>query len=115
MLEPSTGRRLRSSAIAVLVVLRPYLFLTPGLLILGGLLGAVLILLRYSFNGYESDGGMYDGWMLESYRRFFTDPYYYKVILNTLRIAGITTLVTLLMAFPVAYYWSITRCTRPWC
>ena len=109
MLEPSTGRRLRSSAIAVLVVLRPYLFLTPGLLILGGLLGAVLILLRYSFNGYESDGGMYDGWMLESYRRFFTDPYYYKVILNTLRIAGITTLVTLLMAFPVAYYWSITK------
>ena len=47
--------------------------------------------------------------MLESYRRFFTDPYYYKVILNTLRIAGITTLVTLLMAFPVAYYWSITK------
>ena len=61
MLEPSTGRRLRSSAIAVLVVLRPYLFLTPGLLILGGLLGAVLILLRYSFNGYESDGGCTTG------------------------------------------------------
>ena len=109
MLEAIDRRSLGKSAIAVLVVLRPYLFLTPGLLILGGLLGAVLILLRYSFNGYEPDGGMYDAWKLESYRRFFSDYYYYKVVLNTLRIAGITTLVTLLMAFPVAYYWSVTR------
>ena len=109
MLEAIDRRSLGKSAIAVLVVLRPYLFLTPGLLILGGLLGAVLILLRYSFNGYEPDGGMYDAWKLESYRRFFTDYYYYKVVLNTLRIAGITTLVTLVMAFPVAYYWSVTR------
>ena len=109
MREPGAGGGLWSSTIAVLVVLRPYLFLTPGLLILGGLLGAVLILLRYSFNGYEPDGGMYDAWKLDSYRRFFTDYYYYKVVLNTLRIAGITTLVTLVMAFPVAYYWSVTR------
>ncbi|MGQ3355788.1 MAG: ABC transporter permease [Phreatobacter sp.] len=43
-----------------------------------------------------------EGFTLQLFGQFFTDPYSWRVIWNTLRIALLTTLVCLLIGFPVA-------------
>ncbi|MCH3917954.1 MAG: ABC transporter permease [Spirochaetia bacterium] len=41
---------------------------------------------------------------IENYIKFFSDPFYLKILLNTIRISLITTLVCLLVGYPVAYF-----------
>lgn len=43
-----------------------------------------------------------DGFTLSLFVQFFSDPYSWRVIGNTLRIAALTTLVCLLIGYPVA-------------
>lgn len=40
---------------------------------------------------------------LQNYRAFFDSPVYADVLLNTFRISGMVTLITLLLGFPYAY------------
>lgn len=40
---------------------------------------------------------------LDNYRDFFASPVYVDVLVNTFRISGLVTLVTLLLGFPYAY------------
>ncbi|MEQ1615594.1 MAG: ABC transporter permease, partial [Hyphomicrobiaceae bacterium] len=40
---------------------------------------------------------------LDNYVRFFTDPFYLNVLWRTVRVAGATTIVCLLLGFPLAY------------
>ncbi len=47
----------------------------------------LLILLRYSFNGFESGKGMIDAVTSANYVKFFTDPFYLAVLWRTLRVA----------------------------
>ena len=61
------------------------------------------IMALYSFytripSGFEST------LTLENYRRFFESPVYREVVWRTLRLAGITTVVSLVASYPLAYW-----------
>ena len=51
-------------------------------------------------------------WNLDNYREFLTgDPVYRSIVARTIGFAAITTLVDIVLAFPLAYY--LTRVDRP--
>jgi putative spermidine/putrescine transport system permease protein len=74
-----------------------------------GLLLPLAILLRYSLNQFVPGKFMVDALTLESYVKFFTDVYYTGVLARTVRVALITTIICLLMGFPLAYVLARTR------
>lgn len=57
--------------------------------------GPLLFLLARSFKGP-------DGWTLALFAQFFDDPFNWRVIGNTLRIAALVTLATLVIGYPAA-------------
>ncbi|WP_338539775.1 ABC transporter permease [Paenibacillus tundrae] len=80
-----------------------FLLLVPALALMGVVyLGSLLIFGRYSFDIYEN-GKLIRGWDWASYRAFLTDPYYWKLIGTTFRIAFKVTLWSVLLAYPLAY------------
>jgi len=108
----SWGRR---AAIAI-----PYLWL------LAFFLAPFLIVLKISFSEPAIDIPPYaptwDSWEaitghlgslnLDNYAFLFSDPLYINSYLNSLRIAGISTLITLLIGYPIAY--GIAHCSPTW-
>ena len=74
-----------------------------------GLLIPLAILFRYSLNQFVPGKFMVDALTLENYVKFFTDAYYASVLTRTLRVAAITTVICLLMGFPLAYVLARTR------
>ncbi len=68
-----------------------------------GLLIPVAILFRYSLNAFVPGKFMVEALTLDSYVRFFTDPFYLNILWRTLRVAFTTTLICLIMGFPLAY------------
>ncbi|MEM9147851.1 MAG: ABC transporter permease subunit [Pseudomonadota bacterium] len=50
--------------------------------------------------------------VLENYTFLFSDPLYVNSYLNSLQIAGISTLLTLLVGYPMAY--GMARCSPTW-
>jgi spermidine/putrescine transport system permease protein len=82
-----------------------WFFLTPVLcwLVLLILLPHIDLLLL-SFQGKE-------GWTLENYRTFFLEPIYWLTFVRTAVYSFITTLLTLILGLPVAFY--ITKLARP--
>ena len=63
----------------------------------------MLIMLRYSFNVYVPGGLMKVTLSLVNYRQFFSDPYFQHVLGTTVWVAALCTIVSLVLAFPVAY------------
>jgi ABC-type spermidine/putrescine transport system permease subunit I len=93
--EPKNAARLARADRAEAVQLG--LLTAPGLLLVVLLLVAPLAWLGVlSFIG---DGG---GFSFENYERL-TTPLYVKVVLSTLQISAVTTVVTALLGYPVAY------------
>ncbi|TDR92916.1 ABC transporter permease [Enterovirga rhinocerotis] len=43
-------------------------------------------------------------WTLDNYRKIFTDPIYSKVLLSTLQTSAVTTVLSLFLAYPVAWF-----------
>src|SRR5262245_49205262 len=74
-----------------------------------GLLIPIAILFRYSLNAFVPGKFMVDALTLENYVKFFTDPYYLNVLMRTVRVAAVTTLLSLVMGFPLAYVLARTR------
>jgi putative spermidine/putrescine transport system permease protein len=72
----------------------------------------LLILLRYSLNAFESGKGMTDAFTAANYVKFFSDPFYITVLMRTLRVAFVSTLLCLLMGFPLAYW--LARMQSSW-
>ena len=68
-----------------------------------GLLIPIAILFRYSLNAFVPGKFMVEALTLDNYVRFFTDPFYLNVLWRTVRVAGATTIVCLLLGFPLAY------------
>ena len=68
-----------------------------------GLLIPVAILFRYSLNAFVPGKFMVEAVTLDSYKRFFTDPFYLNIFWRTLRVALSTTLICLILGFPLAY------------
>ncbi len=82
----------------------------PATLYVGiGLLLPLAILLRYSLNQFVPGKFMVDALTIENYVKFFTDSYYSAILLRTVRIALITTVVCLLLGFPLAYVLARTQ------
>ncbi len=72
-------------------------------------LAPILVFFRFSFYQYVPGKFMEPAWTLENYLEFFTDPYYFHILVRTLRIAFWATLLTLILAFPVASYMARTK------
>src|SRR5689334_856685 len=43
-------------------------------------------------------------WTLANYRRFLTDPFYLRILLDTMLWAGIVTVICIVVSFPVAIF-----------
>jgi putative spermidine/putrescine transport system permease protein len=69
----------------------------------------LLVFLRYSFNRNVPGKFMEAALTWENYRHFFTDAYYLGILRRTIATALIATVLTLLLAFPVAYCMSRTK------
>ena len=54
----------------------------------------------------QGGGGYYvlGTWTLENYIKFFSDEYFLSILAFTLKFAGIVTVLTMLLAYPMAYY-----------
>ena len=81
------------------------LALLPSLAIVGiGLVFPGLIMLAYSFLRYVP-GRITDFTLtIENYLRLFGDFFYLGVVVKTLQLGVIVTVLSLLLAYPVAYY-----------
>src|ERR1051325_6486929 len=66
----------------------------------------LLFLSFYSMTGPATVG---DELTLENYRNFFTDTFYYRIVLNTFWLAGTVVLCCLIVGYPVSYFLARTR------
>ncbi|MCF7689579.1 MAG: ABC transporter permease [Cephaloticoccus sp.] len=62
-----------------------------------------LILLVYSFCERDEVGGVIFALNLENYRRVF-DPIYLRIFARSIGYAGLTTIICVVVGYPVAYY-----------
>ncbi len=60
-------------------------------------------MLRYSFNRFVPGELMVEGLTLANYAKFLHDSFYRDVLLTTLWVAALSTLICLVLGFPVAY------------
>lgn len=82
----------------------------PALLLVTLFLMAPLgLIARYSLDQFDPKELMLGIFQLGNYVKAFTDPFYQGVLATTARIAGLSTLIVLLLAFPTAYF--ISRVT----
>lgn len=98
----ATGVARRPRATSALVV--------PALLLVAlFLLAPLALIVRYSFDLYDPAKLMLGVFSIDNYVRAFADPFYQKVLGVTARIAGLSTVIVVLLAFPAAYCISRTR------
>lgn len=88
----------------------PYLLITPGLIILtiGFFIPMIMLFSISFFKGIPGSGLIDRTFTIENYTRF-ADPYYFKVLFVTFRIALGTTLLSLLLGYPLALLINKTR------
>lgn len=92
-------RKLRSKSGAGLLLISPPALYAAALLAVP--LGAVLIVSFWTQTGIRD----FDMTLtLAHYREAFADPLYRQLLLRSLGIAGAVTVVTVVLAFPVAYF-----------
>lgn len=88
----------------------PQALVLPALLLVSlFLLAPLALILRYSFDLYDANTLMRGALSLDNYVRAFADPFYQNVLGVTALIAALSTVVTVVLAFPVAYCISRTR------
>jgi putative spermidine/putrescine transport system permease protein len=74
------------------------------LLVLALLVGPMILMFRISLNQFSPTQLMIQAFSPDNYVQAATDPYYQQIILSTLGIALLCTLLTLILAFPAAYW-----------
>ncbi len=74
------------------------------LLVLGLLIGPMILMFRISLNQFSPTQLMIEAFSFDNYARAATDPYYQQIILVTLGIALLCTVLTLVIAYPAAYW-----------
>lgn len=87
----------------------PALVVPALLLVALFLLAPLALIVRYSFDLYDPAKLMLGVFSIDNYARALADPFYQKVLGVTARIAGLSTVIVLLLAFPAAYCISRTR------
>ena len=86
----------RTSVSGLLIVL-------PAILILASLVGATVILARYSLNTWRVETGMVATWSLANYEAVLSDPVVHKSFLATFRVSAVVTIICILLGYPAAY------------
>jgi putative spermidine/putrescine transport system permease protein len=74
------------------------------LLVLALLVGPMILMFRISLEQYSATQLMIATVSPDNYVRAATDPYYQQVILTTLGVALLCTALTLVLAYPAAYW-----------
>ena len=97
----------RREASAALTLLGP-----ASLLMLLTLVTPLLLLLRDSLNRFDATELMIEAVTPENYLRFFADPFYWNVLVTTIRVSVIVTAVCLLLGLPMA--WRLARTESRW-
>jgi putative spermidine/putrescine transport system permease protein len=81
------------------------IFILPaGLLVCTLLIAPMLMMARISLNHYDAMSLMVEALTAENYLRAVADPYYQRVLATTLGVAVGCTVLTVLLAFPAAYW-----------
>jgi putative spermidine/putrescine transport system permease protein len=80
------------------------LVLPACLLVLGLLVGPMILMFRISLNQFSPTQLMIEAFSFDNYVRAAADPYYQEIILTTLGMALLCTALTLVIAFPAAYW-----------
>lgn len=81
----------------------PWFLLLPAFLIMAyAFVLPMLVFFRYSVYTYDR-GQLIDEFSLDTYMEFLTDPYFHTIIFDTLRVASITTVCSVLVGYPLAY------------
>ena len=80
------------------------LVLPACLLVLGLLVGPMIVLFRISLNQFSPTQLMIEAFSFDNYVRAAADPYYQEIILTKLGLALLCTTLTLVIAFPAAYW-----------
>ncbi len=83
---------------------KAYLLLSPSLFILGILAISIILLFIYSFLTYQQGGGMVPRFTFDNYIRLFQKTLYWRAIFNTVKLSLTTTVLALLLGYPMAYY-----------
>lgn len=84
---------------------QPWILLSPALTAVTFLLLVPLIfIVVYSFWLRTATGADIVGFHTDNWEEALTDPFYRDILLNTLKIATITTIVCGLMGYPAAYF-----------
>ena len=91
---------------AALVLLGP-----ASLLMLLMLVAPLALLARDSLNRFDATELMIAAVTPENYLRFFADPFYWNVLVTTIRVSVIVTAVCLLLGLPMA--WRLARTDKP--
>lgn len=91
----------------------PGLAFPASLVVLLVVLAPMLLLLLGSLRADATPGtDAASGYTLANYALFFTDPYYHRVLFDTLWVSAVCTLAALLLGFPVAYFLARTQSPR---
>jgi len=89
----------------------PLLLLAPTLMVMAYAFVAPLItFFEYSFYRFRR-GRLEQVFTLDTYSRFLFDEYYHLIIYDTLRMATLVTLLSLVIGYPLAY--ALYRINRP--
>jgi len=81
-----------------------FLVLPACLLVLALLIGPMILMFRISLNRFSPTQLMIEAFSFDNYARAAADPYYQEIILTTLGMALLCTALTLVIAFPAAYW-----------
>jgi putative spermidine/putrescine transport system permease protein len=91
----------------------PYLLSLPGLLLFAAIVIAPILMTGLlSFQRWDRVAGIENVLVLDHWREVFSDSYFAEMFLRTLRLAVLTTLVTVLVGAPEAYI--LNRMTSRW-
>lgn len=93
--------------------LTPYFLIAPNFVwLLLFMAGALVLLAITSLRGYEPGGrGILETWELTHYSQFLGDPFFLGVLWRSLVISTETTIICLILGFPLAYWLSQLRGT----
>ena len=76
------------------------------------LVAPLVLLFRASLNRFDPTELMISALTAENYLRFFADPFYWNVLVTTIRVSIIVTVVCLIFGLPMA--WRLARTTSRW-
>lgn len=90
-----------------------YLGTTPGIALFATMVIAPLLLtFVLSFNGFDYNTGIKNTYSMSNYWQVLTDEYFHSIFFRTFWIAGLTTLICILVGAPEAYV--LSRMAKPW-